>query len=245
LAADRHPAAEHAPGFAYENRNNVFATRFGDRSDRLARFELGGRSVTVGTVRDAEPVRPVVDGDSATFRDRFGAELGDADLVYRVTADALKEEIVLERPPTAADPSYSFVLQLGGVDAKAQDDGSIGFFREGAGIGEPPLFAIPRPFMTDGAEDLTLPYGRAWSDRVTQTVTQRGSTIEVMVRPDRAWLASADRRYPVVIDPTIVVEPTPTTGQDAMIKFSASSTNYCTSWLFGGGPTRTARPGAC
>jgi RHS repeat-associated protein len=229
-------------GYGYGNETNQFATLFGDRSDRLARFALGGRSVTVGTAGEPRPVSLVIDDDSAIFKDRFSAELGSADLVYRVTADALKEEIVLEHPPSVADPSYVFVLRLGGVDARSRGDGSIAFFRKGAGVGEPALFVIPKPFMTDARQDLTSPYGLAWSDKVTQTVTQRGSHIEVSVRPDSAWLTSQDRQYPVTVDPTITVEPTPTTGQDAMIKSTTSmtkTTNYGTSWQLGVGTDAT------
>jgi YD repeat-containing protein len=172
----------------------------------------------------------------------FRRALGDADLVYRVTAQGLKEEIVLQRPPSAVDVSYRFVLQLEGVDAETQPDGSIGFFRKGAGAGEGPLFVIPKPFMTDAAPDPMSPYGRAWSDQVSQTVTQRGSRIELTVRPDRAWLTDPQRQYPVVIDPTIIVEPTPTTGQDAMIRSTTSTTkttNYGTSWQLGVGTDAT------
>jgi RHS repeat-associated protein len=230
------------PGFRYGNRGNRFASRFGDRSDRLARFEFAGGSVTVGTTGQPRAVVPVAEGDTATFQDVFPRALGDADVRYRVAAEGLKEEIVLERPPTAADPSYTFSLRLAGVDATASMDGSIRFFRSGAGGGEGPLFVIPKPFMTDASPDLMSPYGKVWSDQVTQTVTQRGSRIELTVSPDQAWLTSPDRQYPVVIDPTIIVEPTPTTGQDAMIRSTTSTTrttNYGTSWQLGVGTDAT------
>jgi RHS repeat-associated protein len=64
------------------------------------------------------------------------------------------------------------------------------------------------------------------SDKVTQTVTQKGSEIEVTVKADQAWLAAAERVYPVVIDPTIEVVPDPAAAQDTMISEGAPTTNY-------------------
>ncbi|MGH3924989.1 MAG: DNRLRE domain-containing protein, partial [Pseudonocardiaceae bacterium] len=68
---------------------------------------------------------------------------------------------------------------------------------------------------------------------------QQGSRIEITVEADADWLASEDRQYPVVIDPTIVIEPTPTQGQDAMIRSAAGSTNYGASWQLGVGTDAT------
>jgi RHS repeat-associated protein len=198
-------------GFRFGNDSNAFGSLFGDRSDRLVQLEAAGKQVTLGLDRPARTVAPVPDKSTVTYAGAFD----DADLVYQVTSEALKEQIVLSKPPQ--DPTYRFTLQLGGVTARAQPDGSIGFFPSGTGADGPPVFAMPKPFMMDGRDDAKSPHGKAWSDKVTQSVEQRGPRITVTVRADRAWLASPDRRYPVVIDPTIKIEPTPTTGQDVQI----------------------------
>jgi RHS repeat-associated protein len=93
--------------------------------------------------------------------------------------------------------------------------------------------------MTDSADDPSSPHGKVWSDKVTQSVTQQGSRIQVTVRADAAWLASPQRKYPVVVDPTIKIEPTPTTGQDTMILSDAPTTNYNSSWRLSVGTTDT------
>jgi hypothetical protein len=83
---------------------------------------------------------------------------------------------------------------------------------------------MPRPFMTDARDDASSPYGKAFSD--IQAVTQRGANIDITVRAEAGWLKSADRVYPVVIDPTIALEPAPDQAQDAMIDSGAPATNY-------------------
>ena len=204
-------------GFAFANETNSFRSLFGKRADQLVRFELDGRALTLGTA-GTKALTPTVAGDTVTYPDVFG----DADVVYQVGPDQLKESIVLESAP--ADPTYAFSLKLAGVKAEQQPDGSIAFYRQ-SGIGQP-LFVMPRPFMVDARDDAASPYGKVYSDKVTQTVSQRGANIDITVRADAAWLRSADRQYPVVIDPTIALEPTPTDAQDAMIDSSAPTTNY-------------------
>jgi TGF-beta propeptide len=66
----------------------------------------------------------------------------------------------------------------------------------------------------------------AWSSRVSQSVEQHGSRLVVTVRPDAGWLADPKRVFPVVVDPTIRVEPTPTQSQDVMILAEDPSSNF-------------------
>ncbi|GAA1589570.1 hypothetical protein GCM10009789_49020 [Kribbella sancticallisti] len=202
---------------AFVNATNSFRSTFGTRADELVTFDLGGQGLTLGTAA-TKALAPTAAGDTVTYPDVFG----DADLVYQVGPDQLKESIVLESAP--ADPTYRFSLKLAGVKAVEQSDGSIAFHPR-SGVGRP-LFTMPRPFMTDARDDAASPYGKAFSDNVTQTVTQRGADIDITVRADAEWLNSADRQYPVVIDPTIAVEPAPDQAQDAMVDSGAPTTNY-------------------
>jgi hypothetical protein len=54
-------------GFAYGNDGTGFATRFGDRSDRLVQVQLGDRWVSVGLASAARRVTPQVRGSSVTY----------------------------------------------------------------------------------------------------------------------------------------------------------------------------------
>lgn len=189
-------------GYMFGNDTNAFASAFGDRTDRLARFSLAGTKVGVGIDGESRPLEPKIERDSVTYP---GAWDG-ADLSYQVTRGSLKEKITLAVPPKNA--TYRFSLDLDGVVARAHPDGSIGFFRANAdGL---PLYVMPRPFMFDASE-------KSYSEKVSQTVEQQGSKITVTVRADQEWLAAPQRKYPVVIDPTISIEPTSNTGQDAQI----------------------------
>jgi RHS repeat-associated protein len=227
---DTRVGAAGRPGFAYGNHSNRFDSLFGTASDRLLRFEQQGRHVTVGLPGVARDLAPKAQGSQVTYP---GA-LDGADLVYQVAPDGVKEQIVLDRPP--AEPVWRFTLQLGGLDARLQPDGSIAFLPDGGG--DVPLFVIPKPFMVDAADDPASPYGKRWSDKVTQTVVQRGDEAEVTVRADAAWLADADRRYPVVVDPTVKVQPvTWEQSLDVGIRSDQPTTNFDGSWQLAVGST--------
>jgi hypothetical protein len=207
------------PGFAYGNQTNAFQSLFGTRSDRLVGFEGGGGRVSVGLLGSSRVLAPTVAGDTVTYRDALA---GGADLEYEVTREALKERIVLDGPP--ADPTFSFGLRLQGVRARPGADGSIGFYPADGDGGL--LFSMPKPFMTDATDDPSSPYGKAFSDQVTQTISQHDSSVQVTVHADPAWLSNPDRKYPVVVDPTIKIAPTPSQSQDVMLLSDSPSSNF-------------------
>ncbi|HEX2355446.1 MAG TPA: DNRLRE domain-containing protein, partial [Micromonosporaceae bacterium] len=206
------------PGFVRGNATNAYTSLFGARSDRLVRFEVDGRHVELGLAGPARAVAPRVDGSTVTYAGVAGA----ADLVYEVTQRELREKIVLDRAPAGAF-SLAFTVRSGGVDAVLRDDGSIAFVPKSGGE---PTFVIPAPYMYDAGPDATSPVGKGFSDRVTQTLVQHGSTTTVTVTADAGWLADEARTYPVTIDPTIRIQPVPTDAQDVEIYSGNTTRNY-------------------
>nr|WP_246220888.1 DNRLRE domain-containing protein [Phytoactinopolyspora mesophila] len=227
-------------GFAYGVTKNSFRSWFSARSDRLVRFQVDNRHVTLGVAGDRRDLEPVVDGASVTYEDVFDS----ADVVYTVGSAGLKEEIVLHEPPDVADGEgveYSFTLQMGGVTASERDDGSIGFYPRGAGDEGVPVFEIPAPFMFDDTDDPDSPHGKAWSDEVTQSVSQTGANTEITLTADAAWLSDPERTYPVVIDPTIKIVPNPAAAENAMVVETSPSSNYGDNPRLSVGTTATGR----
>ncbi|MEU4392046.1 hypothetical protein [Kribbella sp. NPDC023855] len=121
--------ASRASGFSLANESNSFRSFFGTRVDELVKFDLGGHGMTLG-MATTKALTPSAAGDTVTCPDMFG----DADLVYQVGPDQLKESIALESAP--AGPTYRFSLKPTGVKAVEQSDGSIAFH---------PASGFPRP----------------------------------------------------------------------------------------------------
>ncbi|WP_127508968.1 DNRLRE domain-containing protein [Actinoplanes solisilvae] len=196
-------------GYVQGNSTNTFASLFGDSSDDLVRFEKDGRSVELGLPGADRDTKPVVSGSTVTY-----PGLADgADLVYEVSSTELKEKILLKRAPSGP-VSYTFSLDLNGLSAAPQPDGSIDFVTAAGAT----ALTMPAPYMYDETG--------ATSTKVTQKVT--GDTVTVTA--DTAWLTEPGRAYPVVVDPTIRVQPVPTDAQDVMISSGATTTNYDSSY---------------
>ena len=205
-------------GFPRANTTNAFASWFGDRSDRLVRFEAGQRHIELGVAGPPAPLSSTVDGSTVTFPD----VVGDADLVYQVTPSELKESFVLAKAP-AAGFAMTFTVEAGGLTAVQRADGSIAFVGADGGRA---YFVMPAPYMFDAHDDAASPVGKTMSDKVTQRVSQQGSTVTITLSADTAWLADPARVYPVTMDPTIRIQPVPSDGQDVEIYSGNTTKNY-------------------
>ncbi|MBG6106099.1 MULTISPECIES: DNRLRE domain-containing protein [Micromonospora] len=219
-------------GYVQGNRTNTFTSLFGDSSKELVRFEQDGRSIELGLAGVDKGASPKVTGSTVTYKGLAGG----ADVVYDVTATALKEKIVLRKAP-GGPVSYTFTLDTAGLTAQQRQDGSIAFV--GPNGGEP-VFVMPAPFMYDDKDDASSPHGKVWSDKVSQRVQQVYGQTTVTVSADAAWLADPARVYPVVIDPTIKVQPVPADAQDVAIYSGATTTNYNDTYQLNVGTTSTA-----
>lgn len=209
-------------GFTHGNDASGFSSRFGEATGKLARVQLGKRQLTLGVAGDSRKIVPKVDGSTLTYPGVWDG----ADVVYKVTAEGVKEYLVLSKPP-AADASFAFTVKTGGVSAKQNTDGSIVFAADGS---EAPTFTIPKPFMIDATDDPASPYGKRYSEAVTQTLSGQGAEATITLKPDAAWLAAPERKWPVVIDPTITIQSNGFDGSDTYVNSAAKTTNYDGSW---------------
>ncbi|MGW8360893.1 DNRLRE domain-containing protein, partial [Streptomyces wedmorensis] len=217
-------------GFAFTNTTNVARTSFGADAARLLRFEAGnGHAVTLG-LEGAGTLAPVAKGDTVTYKDAVAG----ADLTYQVGPGRVKENIVLDSRP-AGPVTFTFTLDAGGLTPKAGEDGSIRFYGEGAD----PVLVVPAAFMTDARKDASAPYGTGHSSAVEQKLVKAGKSWKLTVTPDAKWLAAPERQYPVTIDPTISIAPTPSTAQDVMISSDGPGDNYDQNWRLSVGNTST------
>ncbi|MFD0078461.1 DNRLRE domain-containing protein [Streptomyces sp. NPDC127166] len=218
-----------AGGFVFSNTTNAASSWFGSDAERLLRFQADGHTVTLG-LKGAGKLAPVAAGDTVTYKDAVSG----ADLSYVVGPGRVKENIVLDAKPSGP-VSFTFTLDAGGLRPKQNKDGSLSFYGEGAD----PVLVIPAAFMTDAKKDARAAYGSAYSPAVRQELTRAGKGWELTVTPDASWLAAPERQYPVTIDPTISIAPTPTTAQDVMISSDGPATNYDDNWRLSVGNTST------
>ncbi|WP_247701713.1 DNRLRE domain-containing protein [Streptomyces sp. F63] len=221
-----------AKGFEFANTTNNGRTWFGGDAGRLVRFASpSGRSVTLGLEGASGDLKPTAKGSTVTYKD---AAQG-ADLEYAVGPGRVKENITLaERPDGPV--RFTFTLDTAGLTPKAHKDGSIALYGE---LPHTPELVIPAPYMTDAKKAERSVFGRTYSTRVSQKLTRDGDSWKLTVTPDTKWLAAKERQYPVVIDPTITIAPSPSGSQDTMVLSDQPSVNFNTSWKLSAGKTDT------
>ncbi|MFG3130867.1 DNRLRE domain-containing protein [Streptomyces tendae] len=228
---DTRVAETEAKGFDFANTANTGRSWFGSDPGRLLRFEAGdgGQSVTLGLQGTSGRLKPVAEDSTVTYKDAVGG----ADLSYVVGPGRVKENITLSERP-AGPVTYTFTLDTQGLTPKAREDGSIAFFGE---LPNTPVLVIPAPYMTDAKKSASSPYGYAYSAKVTQKLRRAGDGWKLTVTPDAKWLAAKERQYPVVIDPTITIAPSPSGSQDTMVLSDQPGVNFNSSWKLAAGKT--------
>ncbi|MBQ9257914.1 MAG: DNRLRE domain-containing protein, partial [Acidaminococcaceae bacterium] len=168
-----------------------------------------------------------------------------ADLAYELYGSTLKERIIVHEKQE--EYQYRFLLQLSGLKARLEKDGSISLYdpsllpegvQEGteefeAALEEATLYVIPKPFMKDSSG-----IGVSQNVRYTLGELQEDGSMEFTVTADPEWMNSEERVFPVTIDPTIkkkeyvnsfdtfVSEGHPTTVYDAADTLMAGWASY-------------------
>ncbi|MFF4522464.1 golvesin C-terminal-like domain-containing protein [Streptomyces bluensis] len=218
-----------AKGFDFANTTNTGSSFFGSDPDRLVSFATpgGGQSVTFGLEGAGGSLKPSAEGNSVTYKDAVHG----ADLTYEVGPGRVKENVVLaERPKGPV--SFTFRLDAKGLVPKAGKDGSVAFYGEAPN----PVFVIPPAFMTDMKKSASSPYGVAYSSKVGQKLSRDGEGgWRLTVTPDAKWLADEERQYPVTVDPTLVLAPTPSQSQDTMVLAASPASNFDGNWRLSAG----------
>ncbi|MGW0133632.1 DNRLRE domain-containing protein [Streptomyces sp. NPDC003299] len=135
---------------------------------------------------------PRLSANVATYE---GAVPG-GDLVVEATRTGFEQYLKLREKPRGDAPLVLPVVLPEGVTAKAGAHGGVDFTD---GSGET-VATMPAPTMWDSQVD-PRSGEHVNSKRVAMSVTQSGTTMELTLRPDAAWLGDAGTKYPVMIDP--------------------------------------------
>ncbi len=115
----------------------------------------------------------------------------NVDLSYNLAGDSLKENIVIKK--ATDNPEYSFNINVKNLTAKLQSDNSITFYDEKDNKTE--VFNMKAPYMFDAKKQL--------SDNIKLSLTKNEKGYTLKMNPDKQWLNSSGRAYPVTIDPDV------------------------------------------
>ncbi len=179
-------------GRAYVNKADRFRVTL-SKVAGMASFEIAGKKISFALLDDLS-LSSVFENEA-----RYDSSTGKAGLIYSVTSTGLKESIVL--PNKQAAKTFSFRLDLNGLDYRLEEGGAIAFLDEATGD---TVAYMPKPYMFDSRVDTaTGEEMPIFSEDVTQTVSFAGKNLTVEITPSSDWLNDPKRVYPVYIDPSL------------------------------------------
>jgi RHS repeat-associated protein len=129
--------------------------------------------------------------------------------------DEVKESLTLASPGAPASFTYRIVPSPG-LTARSTPQGEIDFVDAAGHV----TLALAAPIMNDASTDPTVAPGA-----VSTALTTGPDGLVLTVTPDRGWLLNPARKWPVVIDPTVLLQGA---NQDCyIVGGSSSGSNFC------------------
>lgn len=186
----------------FKNRANRVDVEVPASADGTVRFREGAHAVAFSLVGARGEVAAAPKGAAATFKDAIPG----VDVSYRVVGATLKETLVLRDED--APSVFRFDLDAGELRSIVAPSGDVRFEDEG-GRAE---MGFAAPWMRDAAGE------------VSRAASYELAGGQVVLRLDERWLAAPERRFPVVVDPTVYV------GLDHICELrngSRADTTYC------------------
>lgn len=174
-----------------------------------AAAETARKSIlVVGAKSSAEALKDIapVHRNSATYHSVYAS----TDITYIVQNKAVKEFIILNE--ANAQNSFAFKFELNGMTAEQTEKGEI-LFKDG----KETVFELGRLFAKDAAG--------AYTTDLTYSLRQMREYAVITVTLSEEYASSADRVYPIVIDPTVMVSGSDST-YDTYISSSYPDSNY-------------------
>ena len=142
----------------------------------------------------------------------------NASLEYEVSSSIIKESIVILEK--SDNYRYEFSIDFGNYIPEKGEDGGI-YIYETVQSSEP-IMAILPPYMFDADNDT--------SDAVTMDLVQNKSDYTLVVEADESWINSIFRKFPVVIDPTIILDINRGDIENVHVNQNYPNSNLWNSW---------------
>jgi RHS repeat-associated protein len=184
-------------------------------NDSSLSFGLDGalQSSSSALLPPSPTATPVV-GGSASDTLTYADALPGVDVRYQVLGQALKEELVLNRPlATGISPQFKFTVSMSGLRPDTATDGTIQFVNSSSGK---VVFKLPAGTAFDASGDSSNGTSSAIAPVSVKLVSDADPAMAtIIVGVDGEWLNDPARVFPVVIDPTTLTD---TTSSDAYVR---------------------------
>jgi RHS repeat-associated protein len=193
--------------YSYQNKANRYTVYLpSDLGSAPVRVQVGSSWFTFSL--DGAKGVPQISGSVANYAN----VLPGVSVVIAAQADAVEEGLVLQGPLAGSVFTYT-VRTSPGLSVKSQGRGVAILDASGRAV-----FTFAAPAMFDSSK----PQAARSSSIALTTATQPGRTA-LTLKADQAWLTSNARKWPVTVDPTVIVSDV----QDCYIAAASPTTSFC------------------
>ncbi|MFJ8195108.1 DNRLRE domain-containing protein [Streptomyces sp. NPDC096094] len=139
--------------------------------------------------------KPELDGTTARYSDAVPG----ADVIVEATRTGFEQFVEIAEKPSVDGYSYTLPVKAKGLNAKANEDGSVSFTDVKTGETRA---TMPAPVMWDASVDQRSGKHENRA-RVGMKVVNKGQgVVDLVVTPDTDFLADPGTQYPVTVDPS-------------------------------------------
>ena len=170
------------------------------------------------TIQKQSVEHPEIIPEKASSRLRYDNIYQNTNVVYDLSGNQVKESIILSKYNKSLR-GYRYTLDVGSLRPVLNEDGSIYFYNEEQ---TEIVMVMPAPYLVDANQD--------YCDDITVSLSGKDSTYTMTYQLPTAWLAASDRAWPVVVDPLVYADITPSNIRDHTV---AESSTYSYTWGIG------------
>ncbi|MFD6102362.1 PA14 domain-containing protein, partial [Nocardia salmonicida] len=157
----------------------------------LFQVNQNGTPVTI-ELKGAGKAGRKVSGSTATYANA----LPNTDVTYEVTADSVKESIVLKTGAAVGDGKWDFTLKTGALTPKVDGNVVKIFDKSGKVVAVLPPIEV---WDSAGSEKDKKPSARTGG---AYGLVRDGENWQLSVAVDKKWLTDKARKFPITVDPT-------------------------------------------
>jgi len=180
--------------YVSQHPNNQFQVYFGKSQNQpVVEFRSGKNTLALAPQVQAQDwEKETVSGqDTLTIKNAYP----DADIVYQIKENGLKEEIILKKKP--AQKRFAFSFPSSRAIARLTLDDNWHFYE--SEDAPAPFAQIPKLVMKDAAGV------ESFEVNLHHLIKDGQEYFEI--EPSEAWLADPERVYPVTLDPSLEIPP--------------------------------------
>ena len=189
----------------YQNKNNAFKVKFSKKSNKnnLVKLKIKNHEIKWSLINSNKTEVTRIENkelednklninkiSSGTIQ--YKNILENIDIQYNVVSNSIKENIILKNKQ-AINQEISFEFQTDNLVMEKTIDNRIVFSKENE---EEVLFFLEAPYMYDAKNEIC-------EEIEVKLVKENGNKYTVTIIPNKKWLESEEREYPVIIDPTV------------------------------------------